>query len=153
MADAQDPPTPPPSLAPREAALLEDAGGLLRRRCRRVCPFFVPRRSGGIETTSICDPPRQRPGVRCGGLLPSAPAPLTRAPPMTSPRSERIRPIAGAPKGRVWLGKSWEDPFLWFDSRGSWHILAHAYTMETYLENGNKISGHGYSENGVDWSV
>ena len=39
-------------------------------------------------------------------------------------------PIAGAQTGRIWLGKSWEDPFLWFDKRGYWHILAHAYTME-----------------------
>lgn len=53
--------------------------------------------------------------------------------------------------GRCWDNKCWEDPYLWFDVRGNWHILAHAYTQSTYPVAGNKISGHGFSKDGIKW--
>ena len=60
-------------------------------------------------------------------------------------------PIGGAKVGRCWDNKCWEDPYLWFDVRGNWHILAHAYTQSTYPVAGNKISGHGFSKDGIKW--
>jgi len=51
----------------------------------------------------------------------------------------------------VWHGRSWEDPFLYFDKRGNWHLLAHTYTQETYGQGGNPVSGHGFSTDGIRW--
>ena len=65
------------------------------------------------------------------------------------------RPIGGGGSGggRAWSNRSWEDPFLWFDARGNWHILAHCYTDAPYAAVGahNAISGHGFSRDGIAW--
>ena len=37
----------------------------------------------------------------------------------------------------------WEDPFLWQDVRGAWHILSHTYTHQPGGPGvQNSISGH-----------
>ena len=46
--------------------------------------------------------------------------------------------------------KFWEDPTLWVDRHGHWHILAHCYVPH-YNEVNDYISGHLYSEDGVNW--
>ena len=47
----------------------------------------------------------------------------------------------------------WEDPFLFIDRRGGFHILAHVYTTQPYPEGGNPISGHAFSTDGVTWNL
>ena len=55
-----------------------------------------------------------------------------------------------APKsGRTWLNRSWEDPFLWVDARGNWHVLAHTYTDDVFPA--LSYSGHGFSTDGHHW--
>jgi hypothetical protein len=50
-----------------------------------------------------------------------------------------------------------EDPYLWMDKRGNWHMLAHRYDYrDGYPPNPNQtepvlVSGHGYSTDGVNW--
>jgi len=50
-----------------------------------------------------------------------------------------------------------EDPYLWMDTRGHFHLLAHRYDYrDGWPQNPNQtmpvlVSGHGYSENGIDW--
>jgi len=46
-------------------------------------------------------------------------------------------------------GRQWEDPNLWFDKRGNWHIVFHVYC--TGLWPVYCISGHAYSQDGFDW--
>ena len=48
---------------------------------------------------------------------------------------------------------AWEDPDLWWDKRGHWHILFHVYpqggaTASTGLL---RYSGHGWSRDGISW--
>lgn len=49
-------------------------------------------------------------------------------------------------------GRHWEDAFLWFDSRGHWHILYHCYCLEPFAAHNECFSGHGYSINGTKWT-
>lgn len=42
---------------------------------------------------------------------------------------------------------AWEDPFLYTDVRGNWHILIHAYN----LSDNSRMSGHYFSRDGVTW--
>eukprot|EP00656_Telonema_subtile_P009402 TRINITY_DN14412_c0_g1_i1.p1 TRINITY_DN14412_c0_g1~~TRINITY_DN14412_c0_g1_i1.p1 ORF type:complete len:400 (-),score=66.02 TRINITY_DN14412_c0_g1_i1:298-1497(-) len=50
-----------------------------------------------------------------------------------------------------------EDPYMWMDSRGNWHFLAHRYDYrDGWPVNPNQtmpmlVSGHGFSTDGVDW--
>jgi len=45
-----------------------------------------------------------------------------------------------------------EDPFLWVDARGMWHIINHAYRNDEYEDCGNSIvSSHFFSTDGKDW--
>eukprot|EP00750_Incisomonas_marina_P020695 INCI4074.11.p1 GENE.INCI4074.11~~INCI4074.11.p1 ORF type:complete len:492 (-),score=45.36 INCI4074.11:1168-2643(-) len=50
-----------------------------------------------------------------------------------------------------------EDPYLWEDSRGNFHFLAHRYDYrDGWPVNPNQtmpilVSGHGFSRDGVDW--
>ena len=50
-----------------------------------------------------------------------------------------------------------EDPFLWMDARGRWHLLAHRYDYrDGWPANPNQtvpvlVSGHGFSLDGVHW--
>eukprot|EP00039_Didymoeca_costata_P033068 m.40577 g.40577 ORF g.40577 m.40577 type:complete len:362 (+) comp9681_c0_seq1:64-1149(+) len=50
-------------------------------------------------------------------------------------------------------GKNWEDPFLWFDKRGNWHILYHVYCMFPYTPGVEECySGHLFSTQGHTWT-
>ena len=50
-----------------------------------------------------------------------------------------------------------EDPYLWMDTRGNFHLLAHRYDYrDGYPANPNQtepllVSGHGFSVDGLDW--
>ena len=44
----------------------------------------------------------------------------------------------------------WEDPVLWFDRRGNWHILFHVFSHSGNWSV-NRYSGHGYSRDGLSW--
>ena len=50
-----------------------------------------------------------------------------------------------------------EDPFLFFDARGNWHLLGHRYDYrDGFPVNPNQtmpllVSGHAYSKDGVQW--
>lgn len=46
--------------------------------------------------------------------------------------------------------RHWEDPFLYIDSRGRWHLLAHTYSTELSTQ-ASVISGHAFSEDGSRW--
>eukprot|EP00040_Diaphanoeca_grandis_P017582 m.91933 g.91933 ORF g.91933 m.91933 type:complete len:536 (-) comp26511_c1_seq1:143-1750(-) len=48
----------------------------------------------------------------------------------------------------------WEDPFLFFDRRGNFHILAHVYGQrgQSAFFPTNAISGHAFSEDGINWT-
>ena len=49
---------------------------------------------------------------------------------------------------------AWEDPFLFFDRRGGWHVVAHVYSGTPGSAPGNNlISGHAYSSDGIEWAV
>jgi hypothetical protein len=51
--------------------------------------------------------------------------------------------------GRMWLGRYWEDCFLWIDRAGWWHMLAHTYLNQPFPA--QSISGHGFSRDGREW--
>ena len=76
----------------------------------------------------------------CTWFMMSAASPLG---PWSAPIS--IEPTTG---GRPF--GAWEDPDLWFDARGNFHILAHVYN--TNPTKGNPISGHAYSKDGFNWT-
>lgn len=42
---------------------------------------------------------------------------------------------------------TWEDPYLFLDARGNWHVLAHSWDHG----NDDAISGHYYSVDGLTW--
>jgi len=45
-----------------------------------------------------------------------------------------------------------EDPFMWIDLKGNWHIINHAYSNLQYDHCGNStVSAHFYSEDGKTW--
>ena len=46
----------------------------------------------------------------------------------------------------------WEDPSLWFDHRGHWHIIYHVYALEPYARHDERYSGHAYSRDGIEWT-
>ena len=56
---------------------------------------------------------------------------------------------AGCPPGTVP-----EDPFMWIDSRGRWHIVNHAYDV-SQLDRcaSSTVSTHFFSSDGVDWRL
>ena len=45
----------------------------------------------------------------------------------------------------------WEDPSLWFDRRGHWHVLFHVYHLDPYAAHNEAYSGHAYSKDGLVW--
>jgi len=48
----------------------------------------------------------------------------------------------------------WEDPYIYQDLRGHWHLLAHVYNVVPFATTGiNYISGHGFSEDGLSWNM
>jgi hypothetical protein len=47
-----------------------------------------------------------------------------------------------------------EDPFMYIDARGNWHIINHAYDVHEWQNCGNStLSAHSYSTNGKDWHM
>jgi hypothetical protein len=64
------------------------------------------------------------------------------------PRGPWTHPIAVSPPSAA--NRRWEDPFLFIDARGNFHLLSHTYSMLPYPS--NSISGHAYSRNGLDWT-
>jgi len=48
---------------------------------------------------------------------------------------------------------NYEDPFLYLDSRGNWHVIYHVYNATTPCGvcTGELVSGHSYSVDGVNW--
>eukprot|EP00936_MAST-01D_sp_MAST-1D-sp1_P002676 g2676.t1 len=47
-----------------------------------------------------------------------------------------------------------EDPFLWIDHRGNWHIINHAYKNAEYEHCGTStVSAHFFSADGKQWHV
>ena len=64
----------------------------------------------------------------------------------TGPWSAPVR----VPVPRVSPGPgAWEDPFLWVDRRGHFHVLAHIWAHTLWPD--NPISGHGFSVDGHAW--
>ena len=46
-----------------------------------------------------------------------------------------------------------EDPYLWIDARGHWHIINHAYSNMQYNACGTSdLSAHWFSPDGLDWT-
>mmetsp|Transcript_17727 Transcript_17727/g.46280 ORF Transcript_17727/g.46280 Transcript_17727/m.46280 type:complete len:363 (-) Transcript_17727:1552-2640(-) len=46
-----------------------------------------------------------------------------------------------------------EDPFMWIDKRGNWHIINHAYRNDEYERCGSSVvSAHWYSADGKAWT-
>ena len=47
-----------------------------------------------------------------------------------------------------------EDPFMWVDQHGSWHIINHAYAISEYDHCGQStVSAHMFSTNGKVWHM
>jgi hypothetical protein len=46
----------------------------------------------------------------------------------------------------------WEDPTLWFDRRGNWHIVYHVWAAEPFEKHHEPASGHAFSRNGIEWT-
>lgn len=46
----------------------------------------------------------------------------------------------------------WEDPTLWFDRRGHWHILFHVYALEPFHAHEERYGGHAFSRDGMRWT-
>ena len=74
--------------------------------------------------------------LACTWFMMSAPSPLG---PWSSPIP--IKSVGARPLG------AWEDPYLWFDARGNFHILAHVYKGT----DGDIVSGHAFSKDGFNW--
>ena len=59
--------------------------------------------------------------------------------------------FAGVSPPAVRPHKFWEDPMLWVDPRGRWHILAHCYVPH-YSEANDYVAGHLFSADGLEWT-
>ena len=46
----------------------------------------------------------------------------------------------------------WEDPTLWFDRRGNWHVLYHVYKLKPFKDHDEAYSGHAFSVDGLQWT-
>ena len=50
-----------------------------------------------------------------------------------------------------WIDKVvWEDPHLWFDADGNWHVICHTYPQGGGAFN-VVVGGHGFSADGLEW--
>ena len=54
--------------------------------------------------------------------------------------------------GTVDRDRHWEDPSLWFDRRGNWHVLYHVYCLRPFAERKECMSGHAFSRDGESWT-
>ena len=49
-------------------------------------------------------------------------------------------------------GAGWEDPTLWFDRRGNFHVINHVYSLAPYSAGKFRVaSGHMFSHDGIEW--
>merc|ERR1711862_351522 len=48
--------------------------------------------------------------------------------------------------------RHWEDPTLWFDRRGNFHILYHVYCLLPYSAGKECSSGHAFSADVFAWT-
>jgi hypothetical protein len=48
--------------------------------------------------------------------------------------------------------RHWEDPSLWFDRRGNWHVLYHVYCLLPFAAHKECMSGHAFSRDGESWT-
>ena len=47
-----------------------------------------------------------------------------------------------------------EDPFMWIDRNGNWHIINHAYSTDEWQHCGNStLSAHVFSKDGKTWHM
>ena len=46
----------------------------------------------------------------------------------------------------------WEDPTLWFDRHGNWHIVYHVWAADPFEKHNEPASGHAFSSNGLEWT-
>jgi len=46
----------------------------------------------------------------------------------------------------------WQDPTLWFDRRGNFHILYHVFNFDPYSAHDQRFSGHVFSSDGFNWT-
>eukprot|EP01047_Picozoa_sp_COSAG01_P036551 COSAG01_NODE_2858_length_6960_cov_31.694797_3_plen_427_part_00 len=55
------------------------------------------------------------------------------------------------------LDGHYEDPVMWVDGNGGWHVISHVYRMDSDAKictpghNGSVVSGHYFSEDGHNW--
>ena len=73
---------------------------------------------------------------------------------VVSPASTPVWEATWSPQVRLTpngLQGNWEDPDLWFDKNGHFHILYHIYTLvhDYKIE---RCSGHAWSRDGIEWS-
>lgn len=80
--------------------------------------------------------------VACTWSLRSAPRP-------EGPWSSDMHLNIGSAPNIDNVTRHWEDPFLWIDRRGHWHLLSHTWTPEAPPV--NSISGHAFSRDGLEW--
>ena len=47
----------------------------------------------------------------------------------------------------------WEDPSVYLDANGNWHLLSHVYPTNTsnWAQYADVVAGHAFSANGLDW--
>ena len=46
-----------------------------------------------------------------------------------------------------------EDPFMWIDKRGNWHIINHRFWNETTHCYSSTLSAHTFSPDGKSWHI
>ena len=58
-------------------------------------------------------------------------------------------------RSNFWAGAAFEDPALWRDRRGHFHILCHAYrtTEERGSCENSTVAAHLFSRDGLSWSI
>ena len=54
---------------------------------------------------------------------------------------------------RIATPNRWEDPTLWFDSSGNWHVLFHVFSLAPFAAHDERYSGHAWSRDGHAWSI
>lgn len=73
------------------------------------------------------------------------------SPSITGPWATVLKNINPAGKG---VGGTYEDPFLYVDARGNWHLLFHVYTLDVPATCVNStVSGHWFSPDGLSWTA
>ena len=74
----------------------------------------------------------------------------------TTPRLEagaRWTVYANISHATLPTGLNVEDPYMWIDGRGNWHIIGHAYSNAEYTDCAHsKLSSHFFSSDGITWS-